>query len=129
MKKILTGIITAALLLSCTVVSASAHHHRAALDQVCGGLRSGCLRPACIGQWSPPGHACVDADGDGICDNYDPEYCPGGGMGGGYVDADGDGVCDNYDPEYCPGNGAGGGYAAGSHHGRGNGSGHGRHCG
>ena len=54
----------------------------------------------------------VDADGDGICDNYGNGYgCGKGGYGrgygrgygygnsygcgGGYVDADGDGVCDN----------------------------------
>lgn len=41
----------------------------------------------------------VDADGDGICDNYGTNgngcrrrY----GCGGGYVDVDGDGICDNY---------------------------------
>lgn len=32
----------------------------------------------------------VDADGNGVCDNY------GTGCGRNYVDADGDGVCDNY---------------------------------
>lgn len=59
----------------------------------------------------------VDADGDGICDNYGNGYgcqygygCGNGygrgngygngygrgyGCGGGYVDADGDGICDN----------------------------------
>lgn len=31
----------------------------------------------------------VDANGDGVCDNY------GTGRGAYYVDADGDGVCDN----------------------------------
>lgn len=30
----------------------------------------------------------VDADGDGVCDNY--------GTSRNFVDADGDGVCDNY---------------------------------
>lgn len=33
----------------------------------------------------------VDADGDGVCDNYGI-----GGCGAGYVDADGDGICDNF---------------------------------
>lgn len=32
----------------------------------------------------------VDADGNGVCDNY------GTGCGRNYVDADGDGVCDYY---------------------------------
>lgn len=45
----------------------------------------------------------VDADGDGVCDNYGSGYC---GNGAGYVDADGDGVCDNRGSGYC-GNGAG----------------------
>lgn len=40
----------------------------------------------------------VDADGDGICDNYGTYGC---GMGAGYVDADGDGVCDNYGTYGC----------------------------
>ena len=40
----------------------------------------------------------VDADGDGMCDNY------GTGRGQYFVDADGDGVCDNYGT----GRGAGG---------------------
>ena len=58
------------------------------------------------GQGSRSGY--VDADGDGICDNYGNGYgCgngqgngngygPGNGNGAGYVDADNDGVCDNY---------------------------------
>lgn len=47
------------------------------------------------------GRAFVDADGDGVCDNYAQ-----GGRGQGYVDTDGNGVCDNY-----AGNGGGrGGY-------------------
>ena len=45
----------------------------------------------------------VDADGDGVCDNYGSGYC---GNGAGYVDADDDGVCDNRGSGYC-GNGAG----------------------
>lgn len=38
----------------------------------------------------------VDADGDGVCDNYG-NYGNGCGRrsGCGYVDADGDGICDN----------------------------------
>lgn len=52
----------------------------------------------------------VDADGDGVCDNYGSGYC---GNGAGYVDADGDGVCDNR------GTGNGIGNGAGVHHGYG----------
>ncbi len=52
----------------------------------------------------------VDADGNGICDNYGTYGC---GMGAGYVDADGDGVCDNYGTYGC-GRGRGGrGYGRG----------------
>ena len=47
----------------------------------------------------------VDADGDGICDNYGTGA--GRGNGAGFVDADGDGVCDNY------GTGAGRGFRGG----------------
>lgn len=46
----------------------------------------------------------VDADGDGICDNYGTYGC---GMGAGFVDADGDGICDNYGTYGC---GAGTGF-------------------
>ena len=48
--------------------------------------------------------AFVDADGDGICDNYGTNGC---GLGAGYVDADGDGICDNYGTNGC---GLGAGY-------------------
>lgn len=120
MKKVLTGLITAALVLSCTSMGASAHHRRAAVDLVCGGLQSGHIRPTCVGQWNGYGHICVDEDHDGICDHYDPEYCPGNGMmGNGFVDADNDGVCDNYVSQ--------GHHNNGWRSGRGNGR-HGRHC-
>ena len=48
----------------------------------------------------------VDANGDGVCDNY------GTGRGQYFVDADGDGICDNY----------------GTGMGRGCGQGQGRYC-
>ena len=146
MRKLFTGLVTAALILSCMTVSASARHGCRAMDTVCGGFRIGCGPAACVDLESVRCHSCVDEDGDGVCDNYDPDRCPGNGMGcgnGGYVDADNDGVCDNYDPEYCPGdgtgNGGGNGYGCGSGMGYGNGGyggGHhggggphgGRHC-
>lgn len=155
MRKLLTGLITAALIISCATFSASARHGCRAADTVCGGFRAGCGPAACLSQQRVRAHHCVDADGDGICDNYDPNRCPGGGFvdadgdgvcdnydpdncpgggNGGYVDADGDGTCDNYDPENCPGNGTGGGYGCGSGMGSGSGGHHGgghhggRHC-
>lgn len=68
----------------------------------------------------------VDADNDGVCDNWQ-----NGGYGGNYVDADNNGVCDNWQNGggygngngYCGGYGNGGGYGGGHH-----GGGHGRGC-
>ena len=88
----------------------------------------------------------VDADGDGVCDNYGTSACNHGGAasssssavvdaaytgnGCGYVDADGDGVCDNFGTSACNHSGAAGG-AQGSglqngygHHGENHGGGH-----
>lgn len=81
MKRLLTCFITAALVLSCTTVSASAHHHGRALDLICGGVQTGCLRSACVEQCNRHGADCED--NDGVCDNYDSEYC--GTAGGGYA--------------------------------------------
>ena len=118
MRRFFVGLVTAALLLGLIGVSASAHgyHHRLAMESICGGFKTGCLRPDCIGRGT--GNGFVDNDNDGVCDNYDPLYCPGNGTGncagGGCVDNDGDGVCDNYDPDNCPGNGTNCGYGGGS---------------
>ena len=58
------------------------------------------------------GRAFVDADGDGVCDNY------GAGNAGCYLDTDGDCVCDNY-PGSELGQGTGGAAGSGTaHHGR-----------
>lgn len=66
----------------------------------------------------------VDADGDGICDNYDgTSNGYGNGCGAGYVDADGDGVCDNYDGS-SNGYGNGCGYGNGACSGNGSGAGY-----
>lgn len=43
------------------------------------------------GMW---GYGFVDADRDGICDNWNEDFC---GCGRGFVDKDGDGVCDRYE--------------------------------
>lgn len=61
--------------------------------------------------------AFVDADGDGVCDNY----ADGAGCGRGYVDADNDGVCDNY--------GHGGACGRGGNGAQGLGMGQGNGCG
>lgn len=60
--------------------------------------------PAC------PGY--VDADGDGVCDNYATGACAQNGHHRGYIDANNDGVCDNYASGACdgPGCGTGAGY-------------------
>ena len=54
--------------------------------------------------------AYVDADGDGVCDNYATRAGSGYGRGNGvpgsnYVDEDGDGVCDNAGSGYGRGTG------------------------
>lgn len=63
--------------------------------------------PAC------PGY--VDADNDGVCDNYAAGTCAQGGHHRGFVDADNDGigVCDNYASGACAGQGNGRGQGAG----------------
>ena len=138
MRKLFAGLVTAALVLSVFTLGASAHHgrhHQAAMDLVCSGMKIGQLHPGCVDRWGGghdcwDGHYCVDADGDGLCDNYGHEHCPGHGacwnysQTGGYIDSDNDGVCDNYDPSYCPGNGTGGGNAGSGNGGYGNGGGH-----
>lgn len=43
------------------------------------------------GMW---GYGFIDADGDGICDNWNEDFC---GCGRGFVDANDDGVCDNFE--------------------------------
>lgn len=72
MKKF-TAILTMALILSVFSTSVTAACHR-------------------------NGRNFVDADGDGVCDNYGSNGNGCGkrsGCGKGYVDADGDGICDN----------------------------------
>lgn len=101
MKKIIAGILAAALVLSVGIVSAFAagpdtgrNFVDADNDGVCDLMGSNC--------------AYVDADGDGICDNYGTGAGRGaGGQGRSFVDADGDGICGNY------GTGAGCGFRGG----------------
>ena len=71
MKKLIAGVITMGLLLSVGATTVSA------------------AGPGC-------GRYYVDADGDGVYDNY------ASGRGGRwYVDSDGDGFCDNYSSGRC----------------------------
>ena len=82
MKKMVMGTISAALVLSMAVTGAFA-----------------------AGYGKGRGRNFVDANGDGVCDNYGTGT--GCGRGQYFVDADGDGVCDNY------GTGAGAGCGQG----------------
>ena len=110
MKKIIAGILAAALVLSVGIVSAFAagpdtgrNFVDADGDGVCDNCGTGMGRGA-----GGQGLGFVDADGDGICDNYGTGAGRGaGGQGRGFVDADGDGICDNY------GTGAGCGFRGG----------------
>lgn len=89
------------------------------------------LRDACSG-WN-----FVDADGDGVCDNWGSGNqrlrTPGCGLGQGqgFIDADNDGVCDNWNGQGAgvqrgQGRGLGQGQGQGQGHGNGNGGGWGR---
>lgn len=85
MKKMITAILTAALVLSIGAISTFA---------------------------AAPGQNAnyTDADNDGVCDNYVPVKSAkgtGAGQNANYTDADNDGVCDNYAAKVCPQNGAG----------------------
>ena len=75
MKKLLISVLVIAALLSLAVPGALAAR---------GGFTGGC-RGTAARQY-------VDADGDGICDNWGECGAWGGRY---YVDADGDGVCDH----------------------------------
>ena len=87
MKKMVIGTISAALVLSMAVTGAFAAGNgygrsRNFVDADGDGV--------CDNYGTGRGQYFVDADGDGVCDNY------GTGRGQYFVDADGDGVCDNY---------------------------------
>lgn len=86
------------------------------------------LRDACSG-WN-----FVDADGNGVCDNWGSGNqrlrTPGCGLGQGqgFIDADNDGVCDNWNGQGAgvqrgQGRGLGQGQGQGQGHGNGNGNG------
>lgn len=111
MKKLLTGIFTAAMVLSIGATGAFAacmgqgrRYTDANGDGVCDNLTYRTQSTACarfvdsngdgICDSCGTGYGFVDANGDGICDNQGA-HCQNGTCGNGYVDANGDGVCDN----------------------------------
>lgn len=99
MRKLLSAVLFAAIILSICAVTAFAAE--------------------------PVRHRFADTDGDGICDNVSScAYADGDGVCNAagncaYIDADGDGVCDNYASGQVRG-----GHGSG-HHGHGHGNGHG----
>ena len=91
MKKFVTILTTALIFCMCstTVVSARHMNRRNFVDADGDGVCDNYSHNSNgCGRHSNCGKGYVDADGDGVCDNYDSN-CKG------YVDADGDGVCDN----------------------------------
>lgn len=97
MKKVRTGILAAALLLTIGVTGAFAAGpgwgRHANWNNSCPAAGTTCR---------------YDMDGDGICDNCGSSTC---GVGANYVDADGDGVCDHWGGSRCGlGRGMGRGY-------------------
>lgn len=101
MKKLLTGIAMMTLVFSIGSIDASAASNAkakkaAVTTNICDYCGASC--------------EFVDADGDGICDNY---ISGKSGRGRFYVDADGDGVCDNAANGSCPRNGKGRGRGRG----------------
>ena len=134
MKRVLTGILTAALAVSLCAATAFAAGPRCGRyyvdadgDGICDNIGSRCVYVdangdglcdncggARHGHWAGCGGAFVDADGDGVCDNCGSyPWC--GGVGGNFADADGDGICDNFQ------SGQGRGCGRGGQGGRGNG--------
>ncbi len=91
MKRMVTGILILALVLSIGIATAYAAGPRRGRNYVDADQD---------GVWDFVGSQCnwQDANGDGICDNCGMRQgnCQqGSGRGLGYVDQDGDGVCDN----------------------------------
>ena len=87
MKKVRTGILAAALLLSIGVTGAFAADpgwgRHTGWNSICPAAGSSCR---------------YDADGDGFGDNCRAGAC---GTGVNYVDADGNGVCDHFEGSHC----------------------------
>jgi len=126
MKKMITAILTAALVLSIGAISTfaaapgqNANYTDADNDGVCDNYV-----PVKSAKGTGAGQNAnyTDADNDGVCDNYVPVKSAkgtGAGQNANYTDTDNDGVCDNYAAKVCPQNGAG--YGHGFSQGRQNG--------
>ena len=114
MKKMITAILTAALVLSIGAISTfaaapgqNANYTDADNDGVCDNYV-----PVKSAKGTGAGQNAnyTDANNDGVCDNYVPVKSAkgtGAGQNANYTDADNDGVCDNYAAKVCPQNGAG----------------------
>ena len=126
MKKMITAILTAALVLSIGAISTfaaapgqNANYTDADNDGVCDNYV-----PVKSAKGTGAGQNAnyTDADNDGVCDNYAAVKSikgTGAGQNANYTDTDNDGVCDNYAAKVCPQNGAG--YGHGFSQGRQNG--------
>lgn len=93
MKKIVTGIMATALVVSIGTMGALAAGYNFGRgrnyvdvnnDNLCDNYNS-----AVCATYNPDGKNYVDTNGDGVCDNH--ITCVKN-----YVDVDGDGICDNY---------------------------------
>ena len=126
MKKMITAILTAALVLSIGAISTfaaapgqNANYTDADNDGVCDNYV-----PVKSAKGTGAGQNAnyTDANNDGVCDNYAAVKSIKGtraGQNANYTDTDNDGVCDNYAAKVCPQNGAG--YGHGFSQGRQNG--------
>lgn len=107
MKKLVTGVIVAAVLLTVGVMNVvAATNGRRGMGRCAAGTYADADGDGICDNRGTAGCAFTDADGDGICDtcssctDADKDgKCDGGSCtgncGGTFTDADGDGICDN----------------------------------
>lgn len=116
MKKVLIGTLTVVLVLTAITAGAFAAGRGQGSRFVDADSNGICDNYAayCKGTGYGTGYGAgyVDVDNDGVCDNCGTN-CQGTGCGLGFVDADNDGVCDNY-ASGCQGTGCGSGWGHGS---------------
>jgi len=108
MRKVLSGILAAVIVLSVcatTALAAGPGRGRYFVDADGDGICDNCgVYHRCGMAATSRGRNFVDADGDGVCDYYVTGQGRGNGRGNGvqggcgrnFVDTNGDGVCDNY---------------------------------
>lgn len=109
-KKFLAGVLTMAAVFTVCATSAFAAAPSGGGQSLNCNYDGGC-------QNCGTSHQFVDADGDGVCDNWPDGVCQNCGTSHQFVDADEDGVCDNWTDGKCPKDGTG--KRAGHGHGRG----------